>query len=337
MLSSRDWNARKAAAPHRKAGRLDNGHKPSRQDEAAAWFAAQRAGVMLVEQRAAFDQWRRDPRNQAALDAMQDLWEDLAVLKATTPAKKASRWSPRAMSAAALVLIAVGGGGVGAWLGGSPQSIETRPGQQATQSLPDGSLISVNVASRVTYRISDDRRVVTVSEGEAAFSVKADEARPFLVRAGDYEVRATGTAFNVRERDGLLEVAVSEGRVEICAAVGSNAGVSLVSLGVGQKLRLPSALSEQSAGSLAPASVAPEQVAEWRMRVVTYENVAVRDLVEDFNRYFDRKLSVDGEALRDRRVTIRLQVEDRERAIAMLAGLLDVRVERTERGEALRD
>lgn len=309
--------------------------KPSRQDQAAAWFAAQRAGAMLVEQREAFDLWRTDPRNQAALDRMHELWDELAVLKLSDPApRKASPFPRRAMAAAA-VLVAVIGGTVGWYALPRDPVIETVAGQQKSQSLPDGSLVAVNVASELSYAIRDDVRHVKLNDGEAAFAVKADPRRPFVVHAGDFEVRAVGTAFNVRRRDGLIEVAVSEGKVEICSGSGSDAGAILATLGAGQLMRFPDSHTP-GRFSVVPTSVPTEQISEWRMRVVTYENATVREVVDDFNRYFEKKLAVDQSDLANRRITIRLQVENRDRAVETLASLLDVRIIPTATGEVLR-
>jgi transmembrane sensor len=155
-----------------------------------------------------------------------------------------------------------------------------------------------------------------------------------VVRVGDYEVRAVGTAFNVRQRDGSLQVAVSEGHVQVCRLSASGEYAVVANLSAGQLIKFAAAQTDPAA-SPALVSVPTAQVAEWRMRIVTYEDVTVREVVDDFNRYFDQKLSVAQPELMEQRVTIRLQVEDRERAIQTLAGLLGARVIRTERGDAL--
>ncbi len=310
--------------------------KPSRQEQAAAWFAAQRAGAMLVEQREAFDLWRADPRNQAALDRMHELWGELAVLKLGGPAPRKALPFPRRAMAAAAVLVAVIGGSVGWFALSRDPIIETIAGEQKSQSLPDGSLVTVNVASELSYAIRDDVRVVKMSDGEAAFAVKADPQKPFVVHAGDFEVRAVGTAFNVRRRDGLIEVAVSEGKVQICSGSGSDAGAILATLSAGQLMRFP---DTRTPGQFAvvPTTVPTEQISEWRMRVVTYENATVREVIEDFNRYFENKRLIATGNLLERRVTIRLQVEDRESAIETLAALLGTDVARSPEGEVLSD
>lgn len=311
-----------------------DGTKLSRQDQAANWFAAERAGVMLVEQRAEFETWKADPRNMAALDAMRELWDDLAVLKGRdpTPAKRPkSRFLP---VAAAVTVLVIGGLTAGSALFFQADTpIVTAEGQQKTQSMPDGSVIVVNVASAVSYNFTDTERRVTLSDGEAAFFVKPDPDKPFVVRVGDLEVRAVGTSFNVRQRDGVLQVSVSEGQVQLCRVTGAGEAV-IANLSAGQLLQIPASMPA-AAVTPAPASIPPSQVSEWRMRVVTYEDATVREVVEDFNRYFERKLIVSQPELLDRRVTVRLQVENREGAIETLAALLDVRVIRSKEGDSL--
>lgn len=308
--------------------------KLSRQDQAANWFAAERAGVMLVEQRAEFEAWKADPRNMAALDAMRELWDDLAVLKGKDPAlakRPLSRFLP--LAAAMVVLVIVGLAAVNLTLIRSDTPIVTAEGQQKTQSMPDGSVIAVNVASAVSYNFTDTERRVTLTDGEAAFFVKPDPDKPFVVRVGDLEVRAVGTSFNVRQRDGVLQVSVSEGQVQLCRMTGAVESV-IANLSAGQVLQIPASMPA-AAVTPAPASIPPSQVSEWRMRVVTYEDATVRLVVEDFNRYFERKLLVSQPDLLDRRVTVRLQVENRERAIETLAALLDVHAIRSKDVDSL--
>ncbi len=71
------------------------------------------------------------------------------------------------------------------------------------------------------------------------------------------------------------------------------------------------------------------------MRVVAYEDVRMRDVLADLNRYFERKVVVGSDSLGEKRITIRLQIEDREKAVSTLARLLSLRVLQTEEGTAL--
>jgi len=45
------------------------------EEAAALWFAKCRRGVMAVEERAAFEAWRRDAANAAALAELERVWD----------------------------------------------------------------------------------------------------------------------------------------------------------------------------------------------------------------------------------------------------------------------
>jgi transmembrane sensor len=81
------------------------------------------------------------------------------------------------------------------------------------RSLPDGSVVELNRGGVIDVRFSSAERRVRLMQGEAHFTVTKDPNRPFLVRAGALDVRAIGTAFNVRLEPSLVEVLVTEGRV----------------------------------------------------------------------------------------------------------------------------
>ena len=84
-------------------------------EEAGQWFAIMRRGATTLEERTAFDRWRADATNQRALDAMHELWGELAVLKTQT-VHTAARPVPsrRAfmIAASTAAMVAVGTGAV---------------------------------------------------------------------------------------------------------------------------------------------------------------------------------------------------------------------------------
>lgn len=301
-----------------------------RREEAAEWFAALRAGLMPAESRAEFDRWRADPLNQAALDFIHVMWGELAALKSgDVPIRRRAR-GLAASVAATLVLVVAGGALTAVSMQSAGKSVETAIGQQRTQSLPDGSVLAVNVASRVTYVADEKGRRATLKTGEAAFGVRDDPAKSFVVRVGDFDVRSSRAEFNILMRDGRVEVAVSNGSVEVCKALGPEAGDAIGTLEAGHVLRFPAEWRRLAEDPPVHSTRPLKQVAEWRMRVMTYEDASVESVVADFNRFFDRKLVVADPSLAQRTVTLRLQVNDRSAAVATLASLLDARVRETE-------
>lgn len=309
-----------------------------RREVAAAWFAAQRRAVMSIEERAAFDAWRDDPQNLAALNAMHELWGEMAAIKdvhssVLRPLRR--RRTPlvaASIGLAAAAVIAVVFVSVYEPFAFA-QSERTAVGEQRTETLPDGSVVNLNVVTRLDYTMATDKRRVRMQEGQALFVVHRDKARPFIVEAGDYEVRAVGTAFDVRLRDGKTEIAVQEGTVSVKALRGRHAGEEIATLAVGQKLQLPAAIDVSAKPK--PETVAVQSVAEWRLRTVSYEDTSVAEVVADLNRFFPRPVEVKDPALAARRTTLRLQVDDRENTLKTLGALLGARIERGDRAEVL--
>jgi transmembrane sensor len=72
-------------------------HVPSTiEEKAALWFARRRRGVMSLEERAAFESWRRDPANAAAMAEQERVWQALHIAQghiapASTSAHPVSR------------------------------------------------------------------------------------------------------------------------------------------------------------------------------------------------------------------------------------------------------
>lgn len=53
----------------------------AREEEAARWFAALRRGVMSVEEREAFEVWRRDRQNRSTFAEIERNWQALEPLR----------------------------------------------------------------------------------------------------------------------------------------------------------------------------------------------------------------------------------------------------------------
>ncbi|UII24266.1 FecR family protein [Fulvivirga ligni] len=92
--------------------------------------------------------------------------------------------------------------------------------EAVNDSLPDGSLISLNVNSTLTYpeNFTGNQRPVEL-EGEAFFKVAPDKQKPFIIKAEQLTVTVVGTAFYVNAYDslGAITVGVEEGIVKVAA------------------------------------------------------------------------------------------------------------------------
>jgi len=105
----------------------------------------------------------------------------------------------------------------------------TSKGEQAHFILMDSSEVTLNFAT--TLIVSDletgNPRVLSL-DGEAFFHVRQNETS-FTVSTPFGSVRVIGTEFNLRARNGLMEVAVIHGRVEISVTRNSKDSTLLLS------------------------------------------------------------------------------------------------------------
>ncbi len=88
-------------------------------------------------------------------------------------------------------------------------------GQRASVVLPDGTKVWLNSHTKLNYKSDYGVKERSVSlSGEAYFEVSKDTLRRFLVNAGDMEVEALGTAFNVKayEEDDEVVTIVMDGK-----------------------------------------------------------------------------------------------------------------------------
>ena len=96
------------------------------------------------------------------------------------------------------------------------REVVTENGQRSNIHLQDGSRITLNSGSRITYarEFGEDSRIAHV-EGEAYFDI-AHDSRPFYVYADGAVIQILGTEFNVRsynEED--IKIAVAQGLVVV--------------------------------------------------------------------------------------------------------------------------
>ena len=84
--------------------------------------------------------------------------------------------------------------------------------------LPDGTLVALNSNSKLTFpkKFKNNVREVTIS-GEAFFDVEHNPEKPFLINAGNTQVKVLGTSFIVRAypENETVEVVVKTGKVEL--------------------------------------------------------------------------------------------------------------------------
>ncbi len=296
--------------------------------EAADWYARLNQTPIETHELEAFYAWRREPGNDAAYKRVEDIGRavrdlrgdpDLAAVAraaldrgATRRTRgKRRRLAPYIIGGAMAALACLGGAFLALT---APKTYDTGVGQMTVVRLEDGSRVSLNTDSRLRVRFTKGERRVELSHGQAFFEVAHDTVRPFLVSAGPAEVRAVGTAFDVRaDGSGLIRVALAEGRV----AVRDDGAHWTLEPGEGIALGA-------DVRSARPTSVNVATVTSWRQGRLIFEDVPLRDAVAEINRYSQTKLVLGAGAPAQKLVSGRFEtgdVEDFIKAVTLAYGL----------------
>lgn len=292
-----------------------------RSERAAIWAARLADGQVPEDQRAELQAWLdADPANGDALEEIVGAWhavehyatsaEMMAVREAAlSSARRSMRRRGRqrpsrpviwgALAASLMIVVAC----AGAWAWFSPRTYETGVGERRVVVLSDGSKLSLDAATVVRVRYTDEKRQLWLEQGRARFDVARNPLRPFSVSAGDEVVVATGTAFSVELVQKQVRVLLYEGHVMVLDRDGEGARRTMRVAGrrvtadqfltPGRELILPAAVEVASAAP--PVIVAradPVRSLSWEAGQLVFEDEPLALVVERMNRYAETQLKV---------------------------------------------
>ena len=103
-------------------------------------------------------------------------------------------------------------------------------GSKSTIALPDGSIVTLNAASKITYAADYGFSSREVSlEGEAYFDVIKNPEKPFTVHTSHIDIQAFGTTFNVKAYpdDPTIEATLEKGKLVVNSRNDNSLNVSL--------------------------------------------------------------------------------------------------------------
>ncbi len=273
---------------------------------AAKWMAARDRGFTPAEQDAYLQWLSEDPAHGAEIARLARAWDRLDVLHQWNPTHSARpnadllqprqrrpfwRRQPLVLAAATALVIAAGLFWLRPPATAENASVIMHPGPRRL-TLEDGSRVELNTDARIDLHFTAETRAVTLLQGEAHFVVAKNPHRPFVVSAGDYTVRAVGTAFNVAlASPENVSVLVTEGEVQLNTPKPSAAPPTFPHLFAGQQAQLDAALANGvRITELSPAEM--EAALAWQSFRLEFHALPLREVVAEFNRYNHRQLVV---------------------------------------------
>lgn len=285
--------------------------------QAAAWLARLHSEARLPADEAGFQAWvAEDDRHRAAFEKLTMMW-DAATGDGHVAARP--RVSRRAVLAGSVVAaVAAVGGGLMVLKNRGSQSFETALGEQRKVLLDDGTQLTMDTGTRLVVTMGDQRRAVDLLSGRAHFVVAKDSLRPFVVTAGDRQVVAVGTAFDVARDGDELSVTMVEGKVIVHQSGHSVRDRTLVA---GDRLRLGRAPGDtkQDRPDVLVATA-------WQTGRAVFDNTPLNDAIVELNRYDRRQLVITDPAVGDLRISGSYETGASEAFASSVAELLPVEV-----------
>jgi len=309
------------------------------QEEAAEWLA--RLGNHSISTRTVreFRDWRDDPANDAAYVEAEAFWDasgqhaaDPEILRMTQDAldrgrRRAGGWrawlrGPRLAGAITLASIAAAGGTYLAVQQITP-TFATRDVEQKVVRLEDGSRVHLNVDSQVKVAFRAGERRLTLTRGEAFFDVAHDAARPFVVVVDGAQVRALGTKFDIRRRDGGVQVTLVQGSVRVSPQAGQGAPVVLQ----------PNQQALLSRGAaIRTAAIDAARTTSWTTGRLVFRDTPLATAVAEVNRYSAQKVELADDGLGTQPVSGFFDVGDAESFARGVADFHDLALTRAPDG-----
>jgi transmembrane sensor len=209
--------------------------------------------------------------------------------------------------------------------GSQLNEISIRPGSRTKIQLPDGSQVWINSGSKLTYEgtFSGTNREVHL-DGEAYFDVVKDAAHPFIVHTSGIDIKVLGTAFNVKayKVEPTIEATLIHGSIEVLNKNQPDAPRIMLKpheklvynkVLAGDVKELPATATtvkqEPDASSITirplAKSITDSAIAEtaWVYNKLIFEDERFDELVLRMERWYDLKINIENDKLKNFRIS----------------------------------
>ncbi|MFT4045879.1 MAG: FecR domain-containing protein [Solimonas sp.] len=286
---------------------------PSIDEQAADWVAQLDRSGLDAGQNAELERWlAADTRHFGAFARARAVFASLDRAPALGPDFDPGQYAPVAEAAPATAVdhgrrrLLVGGAMAAGLVFGTGLSVSVwRDGRYATAlgevrrvPLADGSVITLNTATRIKVAFTQTLRRIELLQGEALFDISRHAGPPLQVVIGAVSLLASGARFNVRRngrsamnlivRDGIVKLHGGEAVPDM--TVGAN-----VEAQVGDDGRVT------ARRDIAPAQA--ERKLAWRDGMIAFQGETLAQAAAEFARYSDRRIVIRDASVGTRTVT----------------------------------
>ena len=250
------------------------------------------------------------------LDTEWEAFTDtIGVTKKTRPITTSGIW----LRIAATVLLLMATGGILYYFTAPETMVYQTAENKETVTLPDGSVVTLNRYSSLSYEpdFAGKNRTVTF-QGEAFFNVEPDTGKPFIILTKNATVQVLGTSFSVNAYDSLLEVEVI---VETgIVSLGSNATNQKVELVAGQK-----GIYSKRNEIVASANNDDVNFLSWSTQRLVFVESDLRSVIETLRRTYHADITVTTDIPESCTVTVTFDHQTLESVLKVLETTLNLK------------
>ena len=277
------------------------------------------------EQTRQFQQWlAADPAHADAFARAQAIWNGPQITQcaqslAARPAKITvlSRLRPQCKPLATAAVLILGLFS----FSNLPMRLQadhlTVVGERQRLQLEDGSKVLLNTNSAFSSTINDQQRVARLYQGEAYFEVSPQPGQPLEIDAGLVTASVRDTAFAVRYLDGVTQVRVQRGDVDLRATRDDER----VRLSAGESIRIgPNGFDR-------PAKLDAATELAWVQGRLVFENCPLSQVLAELRRYYPGWIINNNERLANVAVTGNYRLDQPLDAVRSLAHITSAKLQ----------
>lgn len=193
--------------------------------------------------------------------------------------------------------------------------------QVITEKLPDGSEITLNKNSKISYaRNFAKHRSLKLTQGDVFFQVAHDKSHPFVIEIQKVSVTVVGTSFNIKHLNRQTEVIVETGVVKV------QIGNEEIELRKGEKV-----LIAANSSHLIKAQSTDELYAYYRTQLFIARNTPLSALIATLNEAYGAEIILSSPGLKDKTITTTLKGQaSLDQNLQYIAGTMDLTISRNQ-------
>ncbi|WP_373059422.1 FecR family protein [Zunongwangia sp. H14] len=195
---------------------------------------------------------------------------------------------------------------------------KTESGEKKVITLSDGSIVTLNGKTTLTYPEEFGTMRNVELEGEAFFKVKRNPDKPFVVHTQDLETKVLGTSFNINSySEEKAQVSVNTGRVEVSVKADETAKVVLH----------PDQQVTYKSHSLLMSKSNSDIYSAWTRNIIVFNNQSLEEIARILENWFAVEIAVEQNDVRDLKMTAKFRDENLENIFKSIEHLKAVKID----------